>query len=95
MLINQPDLLNSTMIQLILSAPNPSDAAKLVGQILSIITSTILDKLPPGSTFTSFIPFLEGLLDGDFLPGELDDFLGERPPLLNLFLYSYTKSTAY
>ena len=89
LLINQPDLLNSTMIQLILSAPNPSDAAKLVGHILSIITSIILDKLPPGRTFYSFIPFLEGLFEGDFLPGELDAFLlGDNPPLLSLFLCS-------
>ena len=81
MLINQPDLLNSTIIALILSAPRPSDAAKLVGQILSIITSMTLDKLPPGRTFCSFMPFLDGLLEGDFLVGDVvEDFFGERPP---------------
>ena len=98
MLINQADLLNSTIMQLILSAPNPSEAAKFIGQIFSIINSIILDKLPPGRSFYScFIPFFEGLFEGDFLEGELafyEDFLGESPPLLNLFLYSYTKSTA-
>ena len=83
-------------MQLILSAPSPSEAAKLVGHILSIITSITLDKLPPGNYTTSFIPFLLGLLEGDFLPGddELFFFPGDNYPLLNLFLYSYTKSTA-
>ena len=65
MLINQPDLLNSTMIQLILSAPNPSDAAKFIGHIFSIIASTILDKLPPGSIFYSLPPFFVGLFEGE------------------------------
>ena len=82
-------------MQLILSAPNPSEAAKFIGQIFSIITSMILDKLPPGRVFCSvFMPFLEGLFVGDFRDGELVDFFGESPPLLSLFLYSYTKSTA-
>ena len=94
-LINQADLLNSTIMQLILSAPSPSEAAKFIGQIFSIICSIILDRLPPGSYFCSaFNPFLEGLFEGDFLVGEVVDFFGESPPLFNLFLYSYTKSTA-
>ena len=91
--------MNSTIMQLILSAPNPSEAAKFIGHIFSIITSIILDKFPPASIFYScFGPFLVGLLEEPyFLVGELvliDDFLGEIPPLLNLFLYSYTISTA-
>jgi hypothetical protein len=45
MIANQPDLLNSMMIQVILSAPSPSEAAKFIGQILSIIISTILERL--------------------------------------------------
>lgn len=63
-------------MQLILSAPSPSEAAKFMGHILSIITSIILDKLPPGSVFYSFKPFLTGLFVGD------DGFLvivGEAP----------------
>ena len=86
------------MIQLILSAPNPSDAAKFIGHIFSIMASTILDKLPPGSTFYSLVPFLVGLFEGEedsFLLGLIDVFFpGDNPPLLNLFLCSYTKSTA-
>lgn len=94
-------------MQLILSAPSPSEAAKFIGQILSIITSIILDKLPPGSVFYSFKPFLFGLLVGEdgFLdmPGEeplaafIVDLLclvGDELPLLILFFYSYTKFTA-
>jgi hypothetical protein len=35
--------MNSIIMQVILSAPSPSDAAKFIGQILSIINSTILE----------------------------------------------------
>ena len=49
--INQDDLLNSIIIALMLSAPRPSDSAKLYGHIESIIPSSIFDKFPPGSTF--------------------------------------------
>lgn len=94
-------------MQLILSAPRPSEAAKFIGQILSIMTSIILDKLPPGSTFYSFMPFLLGLFVGeegflvivgeDPLAAFMVDLLcleGDMFPLLILFLYSYTKFTA-
>ena len=94
-------------MQLILSAPSPSEAAKFIGQILSIITSIILDKLPPGSTFYSFKPFLPGLLVGDdgflvmlgeeLLVAFMVDLLcleGDMLPLFILFFYSYTKFTA-
>ena len=79
MLINQPDLLNSTIMQLILSAPSPSEAAKFIGHIFSIIFSTILERFPPGNTFTSLIPFLLGDFEGDFLGLVVlvEDFLGE------------------
>ena len=94
-------------MQLILSAPSPSEAAKFMGHILSIITSIILDRLPPGSTFYSFDPFLLGLFVGEdgffYMPGEellvafMVDLLclvGDMLPLFILFFYSYTKFTA-
>ena len=56
-------------MQLILSAPRPSEAAKFIGQILSIIFSIILDRFPPGNSFYSLEPFFPGLFVGEgFLP---------------------------
>jgi hypothetical protein len=52
-----PGFTNSTIMHVILSAPNPSDAARFIGQILSIIISIILDRttsLPLGSSPLTF-----------------------------------------
>ena len=55
-------------MQLILSAPSPSDAAKFIGHIFSIITSMILDSCPPPlpkALSGDLPPFFVGLLMGD------------------------------
>ena len=98
------------MIHVILSAPKPSEAAKFIGQILSIINSTILDRFPGYAPFVSgdFEPTLPvGLLPVGEIPFLLDidelvdDLLLEgepiadpNVPLLIFYLVSYTKSTA-
>lgn len=48
------------MIQVMLSAPSPSEAARFIGQILSIIISTILDKF--------VVKVYDDLWSGDFEP---------------------------
>ena len=87
-------MLNSIIIHVILSAPNPSEVAKFMGQILSIINSTILDSV------SIVVPLLSGDLapilpvglftgeDDPFLEPEfvdieevVDFFVGELPPV--------------
>ena len=54
-------------MHVMLSAPSPSEAAKFIGQILSIIISTILDKTTypdpaalPVAAVLKFVPFIPG-----------------------------------
>ena len=75
--LDQAHLLNSIIIQVILSAPNPSDVAKFMGHILSIISSTILDSV------SMEVPLLSGDFD-PILPVGL--FTGEEEPFLPLEL---------
>jgi len=70
-------LLNSTKMQVILSVPMPSDAAKFVGHILSNINSIVLDNPKP---YKSFDPVL---LPGELLPAFVRDFF---PGEFKLFL---------
>ena len=68
----QSDLLNSMIIQVMLSAPSPSEAARFIGHILSIIISIILDK------------FVDNGCEDDPLSGDFDPFLvGLLDPLLD------------
>jgi hypothetical protein len=60
-----------------LSAPNPSEVAKFIGQILSIINSTILDK------FSMVVTLPSGDLEPIFPVGL---FTGEDEPFLLLAL---------
>jgi hypothetical protein len=58
------------MKQVILSAPSPSEAAKFIGQILSIIISAILERFVLKGYYDPFPsgdlePFLVGLLLSD------------------------------
>src|SRR5947209_3764778 len=86
------------IIAVMLSVPMPSEAARFIGQILSIIISMILAipnpvmtlfPFPPGEEVLVFPPFLEGeeIL---FLPEEVvveDDLellVGEMPPLAGM-----------
>ena len=90
-------------MQLMLSAPNPSDAAKFIGQILSIINSMILDNVPPPLTSPlsgDLPPFFVGLFMGEVDLREIPVLaeaavvdlclLGDTP----FRFCSYTKSTA-
>jgi hypothetical protein len=61
--------LNSTKIQVILSVPIPSEAAKFVGHILSNINSIVLER--PNPDISDYFPFRPG----DVLPFVV--FLGE------------------
>ena len=59
-------------MQLMLSAPSPSEAAKFIGQIFSIIISIIFERFPEA----------RGLLlpSGDFDPLFVDAFDGDCEP---------------
>jgi hypothetical protein len=78
-----------------LSAPSPSEAAKFIGQILSIISSTILDNTTvplafiPLATPLEFDPLIPGDPDAEFCllrPGE-GFFVGEDTLFLPWELY--------
>ena len=72
------NLLNSTKIQVILSVPIPSEAAKLVGQILSNINSIVLES--PNPDISVYFPFRPGELLPfvTFLVGDATLFLPDE-----------------
>lgn len=85
---------NSTTMHVMLSAPKPSEAAKFIGQILSIINSIILDRFtcgaPPLEPDVADVLKLEPLIPGDpvdyylFNPGDGYFLVGEVPVILFL-----------
>jgi hypothetical protein len=70
-------------MQVILSVPSPSEAARLVGQILSNIASTILEICTPPDPLTIGVILAElvvDLLKVEFAPESF--FEGEDPAFL-------------
>lgn len=81
-------------MQVMLSAPRPSEAAKFIGQILSIISSIILDMVTcagaPFEAVDTLVLMLEPFIPGDpvdyylLSPGDGYFLVGDVP--VTLFL---------